>query len=170
MLLFGEHLSSALLTDLYELTMLRAYVEEGMEEDAVFSLFVRRLPEHRNFLLACGLDDALRYLETLQFDRAALDYLASQGQFPDSFLQFLEGFRFSGDVYAVPEGTPLFANEPFLEVVAPIAEAQLAESMLMNQIHVQTDPSGLSPVRAARRIALLRWSRSWAGASASRNP
>jgi nicotinate phosphoribosyltransferase len=136
--LLGDHVSSALLTDLYELTMLRAYVEEGMQDEAVFSLFVRRLPARRNFLLACGLDDALRYLETLAFDRAALDYLASLDQFSERFLRYLETFRFSGDVYAVPEGTPIFANEPLADVVAPIAEAQLVESLLMNQIHLQT--------------------------------
>lgn len=136
--MFGNCFSNALLTDLYELTMLRAYFEEGMEEEACFSLFARRLPQHRNFLLACGLDNALRYLETLTFDRPALDYLASRGQFPDRFLRYLETFRFTGDVYAVPEGTPIFANEPLIEVVAPIAEAQLVESTLMNQIHLET--------------------------------
>ena len=135
---FGDHVCNALLTDLYQLTMLRAYVEEGMQEEAVFSLFVRRLPEQRNFLLACGLEDALRYLETLRFDRPVLDYLASLGQFPEHFLRFLETFRFSGDVFAVPEGTPVFANEPLLEVVAPIAEAQVVETLLMNQVHLET--------------------------------
>lgn len=146
---FDNHVSNALLTDLYELTMLRAYVEEGMEGEAVFSLFVRRLPERRNFLLACGLDDALRYLETLKFDRAALDYLASLGSFSDRFLKFLETFRFSGDVYAVPEGTPIFAEEPLLEIVAPIAEAQLVETMVMNHVHLQT----LLASKAARVVA-----------------
>lgn len=130
--------SQALFTDLYELTMLQAYLEEGMEDTAVFSLFVRRLPPRRNYLMACGLDDALTALETLQFDAAALSYLQSLGRFSTRFLEFLAQFRFTGDVHAVPEGTPVFASEPILEVVAPIAEAQLVETIVMNQVHLQT--------------------------------
>jgi nicotinate phosphoribosyltransferase len=130
--------SPALLTDLYELTMLQAYFEEQMHDTAVFSLFVRRLPEHRNYLLACGLDDALAFLETLRFDDAALSYLESLGRFSNRFLKYLEQLRFTGDVYAVPEGTPVFAAEPIVEVSAPIAEAQLVEAIVMNQIHLQT--------------------------------
>jgi nicotinate phosphoribosyltransferase len=130
--------SPALFTDLYELTMLQAYVAEQMHDRAVFSLFVRRLPERRNYLVACGLDAVLSFLETLRFDRPALEYLASLGRFSDRFLQFLADLRFTGDVYAVPEGTPVFANEPLVEVEAPIAEAQLVEAFVMNQIHLQT--------------------------------
>ncbi len=130
--------SPSLVTDLYELTMLQAYFEEGMSDRAVFSLFVRRLPPRRNFLVACGLDDVLTYLETLRFDQAALTYLASLGQFSDRFLRHLEQFRFTGDVQAVAEGTPVFANEPVLEVTAPIAEAQFIETYVMNQVHLQT--------------------------------
>jgi nicotinate phosphoribosyltransferase len=130
--------SPALLTDLYQLTMLQAYVEEQMDETAVFSLFVRRMPERRNYLLACGLDDVLAYLETLRFDGAALAYLESLGRFSDRFLRWLEQFRFTGDVQAVPEGTPIFALEPILEISAPIAEAQFVETMVMNQVHHQT--------------------------------
>lgn len=118
--------------------MLEAYFEEGMHETAVFSLFVRRLPERRNYLLACGLDDVLAYFETLRFDEAALAYLDSLGRFSDRFLRHLAELRFTGDVHAVPEGTPVFAQEPMIEVVAPIAEAQLVETMVMNQIHLQT--------------------------------
>ncbi len=130
--------SRVLLTDLYELTMLQAYFEEGMHDTAVFSLFVRRLPERRNFLLACGLDDVLRFLESLRFDHAALAYLESLGRFSGRFLQFLETLRFTGSVYAVAEGMPVFGNEPLVEVEAPIAEAQLVEAFVMNQIHLQT--------------------------------
>jgi nicotinate phosphoribosyltransferase len=135
---WGAQFSPILLTDFYELTMLQAYFEEGMRETAVFSLFVRRLPPRRNYLLACGLDDVLTFLETIQFDQPALAYLHSLGRFSDRFLQFLEQFRFTGHVYAVPEGTPVFANEPILEVVAPIAEAQFVETFVMNQVHLQT--------------------------------
>jgi nicotinate phosphoribosyltransferase len=132
------HFSPVLFTDLYELTMLQAYFEEGMSERAVFSLFVRHLPPRRNYLMACGLDDVLAFLETLRFDRPALAYLESLGRFSDRFLHYLEGLRFTGDVVAVPEGTPVFANEPLVEVEAPIAEAQLVETFVMNQIHLQT--------------------------------
>lgn len=142
----------ALFTDLYELTMMQAYFEEGMNDTAVFSLFVRRLPEQRNFLLACGLDTALAQLETLSFDRAALDYLASLGQFSDRFLGWLADFRFTGDVYAVAEGTPVFANEPLLEVVAPLLQAQLVETLVMNQISLQT----VLASKAARLVLAAR--------------
>lgn len=128
----------ALFADLYELTMLQAYLEEGMRDDAVFSLFVRRLPARRNFLLACGLDTVLGYLENLRFDERDLAYLDSLGRFSDRFLAWLRDFRFTGDVYAVPEGTPVFPEEPILEVVAPLPEAQLIETFVMNQVHVQT--------------------------------
>ena len=141
--------SPALLTDLYELTMLQAYFEEGMNDRAVFSLFVRRLPERRNYLVACGLDEVLAFLETLQFDQPALAYLDSLGRFSGRFLQFLERLRFTGDVHAVREGTPVFANEPMLEITAPITEAQVVESFVMNQIHLQT----VLASKAARVVA-----------------
>lgn len=127
-----------LFTDLYELTMLQAYFEEGWSESAVFSLFVRRLPERRNYLVACGLDTLLSQLESLRFDDDEIAYLDSLGQFKPSFLEWLRAFRFTGAVYALPEGTVCFPNEPILEVVAPIAEAQLIETLVMNQVHLQT--------------------------------
>ncbi|MFW6056548.1 MAG: hypothetical protein ACOC9B_04490, partial [Chloroflexota bacterium] len=127
-----------LFTDLYELTMLQAYVNERMEEEAVFSLFVRRLPARRNYLLACGLDTALTYLENLRFDDEQIDYLRSLGRFSSDFLTWLRDFHFTGEVRAVPEGTPVFPNEPILEVIAPISQAQLAETLIMNQVHLQT--------------------------------
>jgi nicotinate phosphoribosyltransferase len=142
----------ALLTDLYELTMLQAYVEEGMEGEAAFSLFVRRLPPRRNYLVACGLGDVLRFLETLAFDTDALAYLGSLGRFSDRFLRYLERLRFTGDVHAVAEGTPVFAHEPILEVVAPMPQAQLVETLVMNQIHLQTTLAS----KAARVVAAAR--------------
>jgi nicotinate phosphoribosyltransferase len=141
--------SPALLTDLYELTMLRAYFELGMEDEAVFSLFVRRLPEHRNYLVAAGLDDVLHFLETLAFDPAAISYLEQLGLFSPRFLRHLEALRFTGDVYAVPEGTVVFGNEPLLEVVAPMPQAQLVETAVMNQIVLQT----VLASKAARVVA-----------------
>ncbi len=129
---------AALFTDFYELTMLQAYWKEGLRQTAVFSLYFRRLPERRNYALACGLDDVLRYLERLRFSPSALGYLRGLGGFADDFLTWLGELRFTGDVWAVAEGTPVFGNVPILEVAAPIAEAQLLETFLMNQIHVQT--------------------------------
>jgi nicotinate phosphoribosyltransferase len=129
---------SGLFTDLYELSMMQAYVEEGMDDQAVFSLTVRRLPATRDYLLACGIGTVLDYLESLHFSAQDLAYLASLRQFSPRFLGWLNRFRFSGNVYAVPEGTPVFANEPILEISAPIAEAQLIETLVLNQVHLQT--------------------------------
>lgn len=128
----------ALFTDLYELTMMQSYFAEDMQDRAAFSLFVRELPERRNYLLAAGLDDVLSYLENLRFDEADIAYLRGLGQFTPDFLHWLRDFRFTGDIYAVPEGTPVFDNEPILEIEAPIAEAQLVETAVMNIVHVQT--------------------------------
>lgn len=130
--------STALFTDLYELTMAQAYLEEGMTAEAVFSLAVRSLPRQRNLLLACGLDTVLDYLENLRFEAEDLAYLASLGRFSDRLLNWLREFRFTGDVYAVPEGTPVFPNEPILEIVAPLPQAQIIETFVMNQVHLQT--------------------------------
>jgi nicotinate phosphoribosyltransferase len=129
--------TSALYTDLYQLTMLQAYWREEMHEPAVFDLFVRRLND-REYLLACGLEQALEFLETLSFSAEALDYLAAQEAFEPAFLDWLADFEFTGDVYAVPEGTPVFPDEPLVEVVAPIGEAQLVETFLLNQLTFQT--------------------------------
>lgn len=127
-----------LFTDLYELTMLRSYLEHGRTGPAVFDLFVRDLPDERNVLVAAGLDSVLRYLERLRFSDEALAYLRSIDGFPDAFLDRLRGFRFTGDVYAMPEGTPVFPGEPILQVVAPLPEAQLVETFLINQVQLQT--------------------------------
>lgn len=127
-----------LFTDLYELTMMQAYHEADMQETAVFSLFVRRLPETRNFLLACGIESVLDQLETLRLSDRDIDYLTSLGHFDAAFLDWLAALRFTGEVFAVPEGTPVFPNEPILEVVAPLPQAQLIETLVMNQVHMQT--------------------------------
>jgi nicotinate phosphoribosyltransferase len=128
----------ALFTDLYELKMARAYDALGMSGEAVFSLFVRKLPPGRNYLVACGLERALTILEDLRFDTGSLDYLATLQGFDDAFLHRLQNVRFTGDVHAVAEGTPVFSDEPILEVVAPILEAQLVETVLMNVIGLET--------------------------------
>jgi nicotinate phosphoribosyltransferase len=129
--------AAALFTDLYELTMVQAYFVEGMFETADFSLFFRE-SERRNYLLACGLESCLRYLENLRFTPEALDYLDRQEEFRQEFLDWLAGFRFTGRVWAMPEGTVCFPHQPLLALEAPLPEAQLAETFLLNQFSHQT--------------------------------
>ncbi len=129
---------AALLVDLYELTMMQAYLEHGVAGTATFDLFVRRLPPQRSFLMTAGLGPLLELVENLRFEADDLHYLESTGVFKSSFLDFLEIFSFSGDVDAMPEGTVAFAAEPILTVTAPLAEAQLLETLIMNQLHVAT--------------------------------
>jgi len=129
---------SALLTDLYELNMARSYLRRGMQGDATFSLFVRRLPPQRGFLVAAGLEPCLEFLESFAFGDDDLEYLGRELGFEDEVLSQLGDLRFHGDVWAVPEGRIVYANEPLLEITAPIAVAQLVEPLLLNQITFQT--------------------------------
>lgn len=129
---------SVLLTDLYQLTMLDAYLAQGMRDEAVFEFFVRRLPESRSFLMAAGLEQLLEYLEQLSFGAAEIAWLASTGRFSAALLEYLAEFRFRGDVYAMREGTVFFADEPVVQVVASLPEAQLIETRLVNLMHFQT--------------------------------
>jgi nicotinate phosphoribosyltransferase len=129
---------AALFTDLYEVTMAASYFREGMRAPATFSLFVRRLPPARSFLVAAGLEDVCRYLESFRFSDAAVEYLRSLGRFEPAFLEFLRGLRFTGEVRALPEGTAVFADEPLVEVTAPVIEAQLVETAVINFVHFQT--------------------------------
>ncbi|MDI9847439.1 nicotinate phosphoribosyltransferase [Rhodoblastus sp. 17X3] len=129
---------SGLFADLYELTMLRAFGECGMTEEAVFSLFVRNMPADRNLLIACGLDDVLAEIERFRFSRGDIDYLRSLGMFSREFLDGMREFRFRGDVYAMAEGTPFFPDEPILEVAAPIGQGQILETLILNQIGLQS--------------------------------
>lgn len=126
-----------LLTDLYELTMAACYLENRMFERATFSLFVRDYPPKRRYFVAAGLEDVLRYLRDLKFSDEDLTYLEKLGLFKDEFLSFLERFRFSGDVWAIPEGRIFFANEPILEVEAPLIEAQIVETFIINAVNLQ---------------------------------
>jgi nicotinate phosphoribosyltransferase len=107
-------------TDLYQLTMLQAYLDEGMEETAVFEFFARKLPPCRGFLMAAGLEQALEYLEHLRFSTRELDWLSHSGRFSRDFVDYLERLRFTGDVYAMSEGTVFFPPEPILRVTAPM--------------------------------------------------
>ncbi len=130
--------NSALLTDLYQLTMMQGYHESGMEDVAVFEFFVRKLRPGRGFLMAAGLEQALEFLEGLHFSPEEMAWLESTGRFSKGFLASLETLRFTGDVYAMPEGTVFFPDEPILRVTAPIAQAQLVETRLINLLHFQT--------------------------------
>jgi nicotinate phosphoribosyltransferase len=130
--------NSGLLTDLYEITMAASYHERGMTGQATFDLFVRELPACRNFLISGGLEQALDYLEGLSFDEEATDYLRSLRMFDESFLDYLRGFEFTGEVWAVPEGEAVFPPEPLVRVTAPMIEAQVVETFLLNCITFQT--------------------------------
>ncbi|MCW5657221.1 MAG: nicotinate phosphoribosyltransferase [Burkholderiaceae bacterium] len=129
---------SALLTDLYQLTMLQAYLEEDLQQTAVFELFVRKLPPQRRFGVAAGLEQALQFLESLAFSDEELQWLAAQHRFSARLIDHLAQLRFAGDVDAMPEGSIFFANEPILRVTAPLPQAQLVESRLLNIVHLQT--------------------------------
>ena len=130
--------ASPLTTDLYELNMVQAYLDKAENSEAVFEFFVRRLPARRGFLLAAGLDDALGYLETLQYSNADIDWLKGTGRFRKNLLDYLSSFRFTGDVHAIPEGSVCFPNEPLLRITAPLLQAQLVETRLINILHFQT--------------------------------
>ena len=140
--------SSLLLTDLYQLNMLQAYRDAGMTATAVFEFFVRKLPPVRGFLLAAGLEQVLEFLETARFGDAELEWLAASGRFGSELLDDLARWRFTGDVHAMPEGTVFFPDEPILRVTAPLPEAQLVETRIINLLHVQT----LIASKAARMV------------------
>src|SRR5437867_1349552 len=144
--------NAALLTDLYELTMLQSYFDEGMNDIAVFDLFIRRLPENRNYFVACGLEHVLDYLEAFSFSAEAVESLRALDRFSGAFLNSLRDLRFTGDVYAVPEGTVIFPSEPILEIVAPLPQAQLVETFLMNQVQLST----LAASKASRVVNAAR--------------
>ena len=142
----------ALSTDLYQLTMAAAYFESGMRQRATFELFVRALPPQRSYLVVAGLEQVLDYLTTLRFERNEIEFLRTQPVFRHvsrEFFDFLAEFRFIGDVWAMPEGTIAFANEPLLRVTAPIIEAQIVETFLLSTINFQT----LIATKASRGVA-----------------
>ena len=139
---------SPLLTDLYQLNMLQAYLDDGHTGSAVFEFFMRKLPPRRGFLIAAGLEQVLDYLETLQFSTDEIDWLARTGRFKQNLLDYLAGLRFNGDVHAIPEGTVFFADEPLLRITAPLPQAQLIETRLINLLHFQT----LVASKAARMV------------------
>jgi len=145
---YGRPLHPALFADLYELTMAQAYEAEGMDQVAVFELYFRAMPAGRNYLIAAGLDDLLFSMDALRFTDEDLDFLRGLSLFSEQFLARLKHLRFSGDIWAVPEGTAVFSYEPLIQVVAPIVEAQLIETLVLNQVHF----SSLAASKAARLV------------------
>jgi nicotinate phosphoribosyltransferase len=129
---------SPLLTDLYQLNMMQAYLDHGETKTAVFEFFMRRLPERRGFLLAAGLEQALDFLKQLRFSSEDIAFLAETGRFGKTLLDHIAELRFTGDVHALPEGTVFFADEPLVRVTAPLPQAQLIETRLINIMHFQT--------------------------------
>ena len=140
--------ASALLTDLYQLTMLQGYFDQGMEDTAVFEFFSRQLPPTRGFLMAAGLEQVLDFLEHVRFTPQELDWLTQSGRFSRDFIDYLERLQFAGDVHAMPEGTIFFPPEPIIRVTAPLPQAQLVETRLINLLHFQT----LIASKAARAV------------------
>ncbi|MEC7641052.1 MAG: nicotinate phosphoribosyltransferase [Nitrospinota bacterium] len=140
--------ASSLFTDLYQLAMLQGYFDQGMEGEAVFEFFVRNLPSQRRFLIAAGLEQVLEYLETLRFTFQELQWLAKREEFKKEFVDFLEGFRFTGDVDAMPEGTVFFPGEPILRIMAKLPQAQFVETRIINLLQYQSLVAG----KAARMV------------------
>ncbi len=143
---------TALSTDLYEVTMAAGYFESGPGRSATFELSVRGLPRNRGYLLAAGIEPALTHLEDLRFTAAEIDYLRQLPQLrrvpPRFFDQYLSGFRFTGDVWAIGEGEPVFPDEPLLRVSGPLIEAQLVETALLSMVLFQTSVAS----RASRMV------------------
>jgi nicotinate phosphoribosyltransferase len=129
--------NASLFTDLYELRMMQAYFNQDHNPRATFSLFFRNLPENRGYMLTAGLEQAIHFIQNISFSDRALEFLAEY-DFDEDFLDHLESLEFTGEVRALPEGTPVFANEPMLEVTAPILQAQFLETAVINQIGFQT--------------------------------
>lgn len=140
--------TSSLLTDLYQLNMIQAYLDHNETKTAVFEFFVRKLPPRRGFLIAAGLEQALDFLQGLRFSPEDIDWLSRSGRFDQAFLDYLGSLRFTGEVHAMSEGTVFFANEPILRITAPLPQAQLLETRLINILHFQS----LIASKAARLV------------------
>lgn len=142
-----------MLCDFYELTMGNGYFVSGMQEKiSYFDLFFRQIPDGGGFAIACGLEQVIDYIENLHFDQEDIEFLRSKGIFDEGFLDYLKDFRFTGDIFAVPEGTVVFPNEPIITVRAPAVQAQLVETYLLLCINHQT----LIATKANRIVRELR--------------
>lgn len=145
-------MSVALLTDLYEFTMAESFLRHQKTKKAVFSISVRNLPPERNFLVACGLESLVHYLQSCSFTTEDISYLKASGMFSEDFLIWLSSYRFSGDLFAVPEGRIVFAGESLVRIEGPLPEVQILETMALNLIHHQT----VIASKAARMIAVSK--------------
>ena len=135
-----------LLTDLYELTMMQGYFKNPTNQTVIFDMFYRTNPCGGAFAITAGLEQMIEYIENLKFTDEDIEYLRSLNTFEEDFLEYLSNFRFTGDIYAIPEGTVVFPREPLVKVVAPIMEAQLVETAILNIINHQS----LIATKAAR--------------------
>ena len=127
-----------LLTDLYELTMMQGYFESQANETVIFDVFFRENPNKGGYSVMAGLEQVIEYIKNLNFSYEDVDYLRGLGLFSEDFLHYLSGFHFSGDIYAIPEGSVIFPREPLVKVIAPIMEAQLVETAILNIINHQS--------------------------------
>ena len=141
-----------LLTDLYELTMMQGYFKNPVQETVIFDAFYRSNPCGNGFAIAAGLDQVIDYIKNLHFAKEDVDYLRSLQIFDEDFLNYLENFHFTGDIYAIPEGTVVFPREPLVKVIAPIMEAQLVETAILTIINHQS----LIATKAARVVNAAR--------------
>jgi len=148
---FVDEANMSVLTDFYELTMCASYFENGRNELANFDLFIRKLPPNRSYFIFAGLEQVLLFLETMNFSEEHIGYLREMG-LSERFLEYLASFRFRGEVWSVPEGTVVFPEEPLVRVTAPIIEAQLVETFLLNTVNLQT----MVPLRPLGSSARLR--------------
>ena len=155
---FVDEANVSLLTDFYELTMCASYFENGRNESATFDLFIRKLPPNRSYFIFAGLEQVLLFLEKVKFSEEHIDYLREKG-LTEEFLEYLRGFKFSGEVWSVPEGTVVFPGEPLVRVTAPIIEAQLVETFLLNTVNLQTmiATKASRVVRAAEGISVIEF-------------
>ena len=159
----------AMLCDFYEFTMSNGYFKNGFyEKNVYFDVFFRKVPDDGGFAIAAGLEQVIDYIRELHFEDEDIEYLRSKGIFDEGFLKYLKNFKFSGDIYAVPEGTPVFPNEPIITIKAPAIEAQLVETFVLLSINHQTliATKANRIVRAAQGRAVLEFgSRRAQGAS-----
>lgn len=150
-------LNLTLLTDLYEITMMQGYFKSQNQDVVVFDAFYRENPCGGGYAIACGLEQVIDYIKNLQFSADDIRYLQSLNMFDEDFLKYLSTFRFSGSIYAIPEGTVIFPREPFIKVVAPIMEAQLVETAILNIMNHQSLIATKAAASATQRRMTVSW-------------
>ena len=144
-----ENRNLTLLTDLYELTMMQGYFEDkDINETVIFDVFYRSNPNNNGYAICAGLEQAIDYIKNLKFDEEDISYLRNLGIFKEDFLEYLKSFKFTGDMYAIPEGSIMFPREPFIKIIAPIMQAQFIETALLNIMNHQS----LIATKAARVV------------------